>query len=259
MDDRRHACDFGKCPMPKTRPADVLGLTQFKAKVRDEGMSLEDGEAAMRVTNPRGEDPYQVDPELLDEPLELPDVDSLSTTQDTCPLTPQSITEAILFVGHPENEPISSRYIAALMRGVRPAEIDALIAELNASYKSEGSPLMIHSVGNGYRMGLSDEYMSLREAFLGKVKEAKLSQVAIDTLALIAYRQPITREELRSIYDAAAPRIVGQLVRRGVVSLTRSESDRGAPAVLRTTDRFLKLFGLRSLDDLPRDQDAEPE
>jgi segregation and condensation protein B len=245
--------------MPKTKPADELGLTQFKLKVRDEGMPLDDGEAAMRVTNPRGEDPYQTEPELLDEPLDLPLDESPSVARDACPLTPQSITEAILFVGHPENEPISSRYIAALMRGVRPAEIDALIVELNASYKADGSPLMIHSIGNGYRMGLSDDYVSLRDAFLGKVKEAKLSQVAIDTLALIAYRQPISREGLRDIYDAAAPRIVGQLVRRGLVSLTRSESDRSAPAVLRTTDRFLKLFGLRSLDDLPRDQDAEPE
>lgn len=245
--------------MPKPKPAAELGLERFQRDVRDAGVSLEDGEAAMRVTNPRGEDPYQDEPELLDEPLDLPTEGFAGPHQEICPLTPQSITEAILFVGHPDNEPISSRYIAALMRGVRPTEIDSLITELNAAYELDGSPLRVHAVGNGYRLGLSDNYMALRDAFLGKVKEAKLSQVAIDTLALIAYRQPITRESIREIYDAASPRIVGQLVRRGLVSLTRSESDRGAPAVLQTTDRFLQLFGLRSLDDLPRDEEEGPQ
>ncbi len=236
------------------RSPNNLGLSQFHHALDDHGVSLENDEEVMRVTNPRGADPYTNDPDPLEEPLELPNDSGSASDLDPCPLTPQSIMEAILFVGHPEGEPISSRYIAALMRGVRPAEIDAQIVELNASLREEGAPFVVESVGNGYRLTLSDEYMSLRECFYGKVKEAKLSQVAIDTLAIVAYRQPLTREDLSKLYDAATPRVVGQLVRRGVISLTR-DPERKTPPILRTTERFLQLFGLSSLDDLPRDQE----
>ena len=233
-----------------------LGLNAFQRQVGDQGMSLENAEDLMRVTNPRSVDPYQHEPDPGDEPLELPPEFGAGDGQDPCPLNPQSILEAILFVGHPENEPISPRYVAALMRGVRPAEIEDLVAELNAAYAAEHSPFTIEGVGNGYRLTLDDIYMSLRESFHGKVKEARLSQVAIDTLAVVAYRQPISWEELRKAYDEATPRIVAQLVRRGLVGLQRT-SERSGVAIYRTTPRFLEIFGLKSLDDLPRGQDAE--
>ena len=99
--------------------------------------------------------------------------------EDTA-VTPESIVEAILFVGHPQNEPVSARAIASYLRGVSPQEVDAFVAQLNQNYRDENAPYEIVSQGAGYRMSLRDEFHRLRESFYGRIRQAKLSQVAVD-------------------------------------------------------------------------------
>jgi segregation and condensation protein B len=96
----------------------------------------------------------------------------------------------------------------------------------------------------------------LRDQFYGRVKEARLSQAAIDVLALVAYHQPLTREGLDALRDKENGALLTQLVRRRLLQVERLAD---APQVkrYRTTDRFLAMFGLNSLEDLPRAQDLE--
>jgi segregation and condensation protein B len=173
-----------------------------------------------------------------------------------CPITPTSILEAILFVGHPENEPLASGQIAALMRGVRPAEIDELVRQLNASYAEEGCPYTIESNSGGYRMSLRPQYHSLREKFYGRIRRAKLSQSAIDVLAIVAYHQPVVRDQVDQLRDRPSGSILSQLVRRRLLQV-HWRHDHRRTAEYSTTDRFLELFGLDSLNALPRGQELD--
>ena len=122
-------------------------------------------------------------------------------------ITPRSILEAMLFVGHPTGESLTSERIAGLMRGVRPAEIDDLVKELNAEYAADGAAYEIRSVGPGYQLALRPQFGPLRDLFLGRIREARLSQAAIDILAIVAYHQPVTAAEIDRLAASRAGRL----------------------------------------------------
>lgn len=171
-------------------------------------------------------------------------------------VSPASILEAMLFVGSPDNRPLESKQIAALIRGVEPAEVDELVHGLNARYAQDNCPYAIVREGSGYRMVLREEFHRLRDKFYGRRRQVQLSQAAIEVLAVVAYNQPITAEELQTRRGTGSGAILSQLVRRGLLRFERAEK-KPRPARYFTTDRFLQLFNLRSLDELPRSQDLD--
>ncbi len=168
-----------------------------------------------------------------------------------CEITPRSILEAILFVGHPQSEPLSSQQIAGLMRGVTAEEVDELVRELNETYTAEFAPYRIQSQGAGYLLELREEFAPLREKFYGRIKEVRLTQGAIDVLAIVAYNQPITLPEIDRVRGRPSGGILSQLVRREILAYERAQ-EKGFKPTYRTTERFLDLYGLESLDDLPQ-------
>lgn len=179
-----------------------------------------------------------------------------AVAEDPCELSPTTILEALLFVGNASNDKLTAEKAASVMRGVKPDEIDDLVAQLNRKYEAEGCPYEIAAVGNTYRMSLRNEFRPLREKFYGKVREAKLSQPAIDVLSLVAYNQGATREEVDEMRNKPSGPILTQLVRR---RLLRMQPDPEEKRIKRytTTERFLQLFGLTSLDDLPQPQSLD--
>lgn len=172
-------------------------------------------------------------------------------SDDSCQVTPQSIVEAMLFVGNQDKQSLSSRQIAALMRGVSPREIDEVVRKLNEQYTADRSPYQIVSVGAGYRMTLRDEFSGLRDSFYGRFRQARLSKAAIEVLAIVAYNQPVTRKEVDDYRGKPSPALLVQLVRRQLLRIERPEENPRI-AIYWTTDRFLELFHLDSLDDLPQ-------
>ena len=173
---------------------------------------------------------------------------------DGCELGPRSILEAMLFVGNQQSEPLTAARAAELMRGVSPDEIADLVDELNRRYASNGCPYRITSEGPGYRLTLHPAFRAVRSKFYGRVREARLSQAALDVLAIVAYRQPITGDEVSKLRDSPSAHQLSQLVRRQLLRVERPPEKR-RPVVYRTTGRFLELFGLRSLEDLPESED----
>ncbi len=127
------------------------------------GLALDELSQALQSLFTGGDDPYSVPASPDDDPLlaaaNLADSDraasSLPVDESNCELGPRSILEALLFVGTPDNQPLSSTQLAGLMRGVSIPEVDELIAELNAGYRAANSPYRIESVGDGYRMALA--------------------------------------------------------------------------------------------------------
>lgn len=177
--------------------------------------------------------------------------------EDSCPISPRTILEAMLFVGDRDNRPLTPRRAAELMRDVAVEEIPPLVEELNRSYEARGAPYEIIGEGDGYRLAIRDELRSLRDRFHGRVREARLSQAAVDVLALVAYEQPVTGEKISRLRGRPSSHIVAHLVRRGLLRVERPASDRRTPHYS-TTERFLRLFNLESLDDLPRSEDDNP-
>ncbi|MDR0391477.1 MAG: SMC-Scp complex subunit ScpB [Planctomycetaceae bacterium] len=175
----------------------------------------------------------------------------------TVPVSPESIFEAMLFVGDRDNKPLLAEHVAGKMRNVQPYEIDEVVLSLNRKYDLAGSPYKIIEDGGGYRMVLRDEFNSIQEKFYGKIREARLSQGAIDTLAIIAYKQPITAEEIQMLRKQPSNALLAQLVRRGLIQIESETKNKKKKILYKTTQRFLKLFQLDSITDLPVTDDFD--
>ena len=183
--------------------------------------------------------------------------DSTGDEADSCPISPRTIFEAMLFVGNSDNRPLTPRQAAELMRDVGIDEIPALVDELNRRYESQGSPFHVVGEADGYRLTLRGGFQPVRDRFYGRIRETRLSQAAVDVLALVAYQQPISGEEVGRLRGKPSSHILTQLVRRGLLRIERPDPKSRSPHY-RTTDRFLSLFNLDSLDELPRSDDAGP-
>ncbi len=175
---------------------------------------------------------------------------------DACEITPRSILEAMLFVGSPHYKPLSADQAASLLRGVQREEVDSLVVELNREYAREGTAFEIVSEGAGYRLALRNKYRRVRDKFYGRVRQAKLSQSAIEVLSVVAYNQPVTTDQVNKFRAAPSGPILAQLVRRQLLRIERPESGPRNPLHF-TTDRFLQLFDLANLDDLPRSEELD--
>ncbi len=167
------------------------------------------------------------------------------------PIGPASILEAMLFVGDRENRPLTLARATELMRNVSETEALEALADLNERYWRDGAPYRIARDGDGFRMTLRPEFDALAARLVGgKTKEFKLTQTMIDVLALIAYRQPISLDEILETRNNATGAL-SQLVKRELVAREQRVVDKKKVAFYSTTPRFLRLFNLDSLDDLP--------
>ena len=177
--------------------------------------------------------------------------ESISENEDAVDLNPKIILEAMLFIGDRENRPLTAERAAEGMRNVSPTEIDTWVQELNRNYDRLGCPYHIVGDRGGYQMVLRPEFETIRGKFYGRVRETTLSQQAIDTLAIVAYRQPICAEDVQQLRKEPCASILSLLVRRGLLTIERETRNKKRVPVYRTTERFLELFRLDSLDELP--------
>ena len=194
------------------------------------------------------------------EPAETPEVEQPveKAAEDACPISPKTIVESILFVGHPENEPIPASAMAKLLRGVGDDEIAGIVDELNEDYDATDMPFHVAAEGEGFGLQLCEKFEEVREHFYGKMRQVRLSQLAIDVLAIVAYNQPVTREEVDKLLNNGVPsgRVLNQLVRRDLLTRQANEDNPKRKEFV-TTERFLELFDLRDLGDLPQSEDPE--
>jgi segregation and condensation protein B len=166
----------------------------------------------------------------------------------------QRILEALLFVG---GSPLTEERAAAAIRGLTPQQFTQAIEDLNRDYRRQGRPYAIHAREHGYVLTLRPRFKAVVEQLYGRTREARLTPQAIEVLSLVAYRQPTTKQEIDSIRGLESGGLLRQLVRRGLITVVQ----RGQPAqrdvAYGTTPRFLELFKLSGLDDLPQTQDLQ--
>ena len=132
-----------------------------------------------------------------------------------------------------------------------------VVDELNERYARSGSSLRVQAWGGGYQMATAPEVSPFLQALLAKPETVKLSRSLMETLAILCYRQPVTKPELDFIRGVDCGYAVRKLTDLGLVDIVGRSDSLGRPMLYGTTDRFLEAFGLDSLDDLPSLRDIE--
>ena len=145
-------------------------------------------------------------------------------------------------------EPISGAELAEIL-GVSPAELEELCAELAAAFGGRG--VQLTRVAGGYQVATRPEYGPF-VAKLHKPERFRLSRAALETLAIIAYKQPVTRPEVEAVRGVNSDSAIDTLAQYQLVCEAGRKETPGRPVLYRTTDSFLGHFGLNSVADLPR-------
>ena len=158
-----------------------------------------------------------------------------------------AILEAVLFV---TEEPLALAKLQEILGDATAEETSGTIRALALRMEEEGRGLLVQEVAGGFRLSTKPEVhpwvMKLQQ-----VKPAKLSRAALETLAIIAYRQPITRAEVEAVRGVAIDGVLKTLLERELVRMLGRKPDAGRPMLYGTTIQFLEHFGLRELTDLP--------
>lgn len=129
--------------------------------------------------------------------------------------------------------------------------IEALAARLNEDLEASGRPARAERLAGGYRLMVSPEFGSVVAAFDRNRQSTKLSRASIETLSIIAYRQPMTRAQVEAIRGVACGEVLRSLLERKLIAIKGRAEEVGRPILYGTTPQFLELFGLASLKDLP--------
>jgi segregation and condensation protein B len=154
--------------------------------------------------------------------------------------------EAVLLV---VDEPVPAMTLAQVLE--RPAaEVTAALENLAARYASEERGFDLREVAGGWRFYTREEYASVVERFLLDGQQARLTQAALETLAVVAYRQPVSRSRVAAVRGVNVDGVMRTLVTRGLVEEAGTDPESGA-ILYRTTSYFLERLGLRGLDELP--------
>lgn len=172
-----------------------------------------------------------------------------------------NVIEALIFSS---DEPLNYNEIIRAIKGIdgeeteiTPADIDNVITELNGKYESAGIPFKIVGVAKGYLFATREEYAKYVGFLSSEKTKRRLSQQALETLAIIAYKQPITKPELEIIRGVNSDYILNTLLEKKLITITGRTETIGRPLLYGTTDEFLKYFGLFNLSDLPKPREIE--
>lgn len=160
----------------------------------------------------------------------------------------KAIIEALLFVSE---KPLLIEQIHRVTSDADPTGIRAILEELKTEYANSGRGMSIVEVAGGFQMVTSQDLCIFLKKFYQKAPE-RLSLPALETLSIIAYKQPITRMEIESIRGVDVSGIVKGLVGKGLLRTAGRKKAPGRPYAYVTTRLFLEYFGLRSLEELPK-------
>jgi segregation and condensation protein B len=129
---------------------------------------------------------------------------------------------------------------------------DELVDDINTDLERTDRPFRIVKIAGGYQFATTPQHGSLVQRLLKARNRKRLTQAALETLAIIAYRQPITKGEVDAIRGVNAGEVVNSLAEKGLVAMVGRSEQLGKPLLYGTTEEFLRLFGLGSLSDLPK-------
>ncbi|MDD5449568.1 MAG: SMC-Scp complex subunit ScpB [Candidatus Omnitrophica bacterium] len=159
------------------------------------------------------------------------------------------IIEALLFA---TNKPVPINDMARAIEDIDAALIRDLLEELNKEYESQNRSFSVAEIAGGFQLVADAYYAPWIKKLLNKEKTQRLSMPALETLAIIAYKQPITRSEIETVRGVNIDGVIESLLEKNLIKTSGRREAPGRPFVYTVTDEFLSHFGLRSLEDLPK-------
>ena len=165
------------------------------------------------------------------------------------------IIEAILFVA---GEPVQLAAIAHAME-ITEIEVVSAVEELESDYDYQRRGICLKRFGSHVQLSTRADYAPYIEKLLQPIQKQSLSQAALETLAVVAYKQPVTKLDIESVRGVKCDYSVQSLVNKGLIEEVGRKETLGRPILYGTTDTFLSHFGLRSLEDLPKPPEAESD
>ncbi|MGM0366189.1 MAG: SMC-Scp complex subunit ScpB [Actinomycetota bacterium] len=163
--------------------------------------------------------------------------------------------EGILFISE---KPVTIKEIAEAL-DIGPKKIEGIISNLQQEYIDSNRGFVIRKVAGGYRFYSNPAISENIKGFVKSNIRSYLSQAALETLAIVAYRQPVTRTQIAEIRGVRTDSVVITLVEKGLLKEAGKLKEPGNPIIYKTTDRFLELLGINSLDQLPPLENIDDE
>ena len=179
--------------------------------------------------------------------------DVVSPPDSEQPPTVESVIEAVLFA---TDEPLPEGKLAGIVETTG-KQVRESVESLNAKYLANNNAFRIEQIAGGYQMLTLPIYNSWLKKMLRVRSDNKLSPAAMETLAIIAYKQPIIRADIEAVRGVAVGEVIRSLMYKGLVKIAGRAEILGRPMLYGTTKKFLEVFGLNSLKDLPKAEDLK--
>jgi segregation and condensation protein B len=165
-----------------------------------------------------------------------------------------AIIEALILASP---EPLATRKITDVCEDVTPSQVTRTVAELNNRYMEMGASFRIREIAGGYQFYITPEFSGYVDDLLTRHRKLRLTRAALETLAIIAYRQPVTKTDIEHIRGVASDGVVQNLLEKKLITIKGRADSPGRALQYASTDEFLKMFGLNSLEDLPQMSEIE--
>lgn len=166
-----------------------------------------------------------------------------------------AMVEAALFAA---DEPLTAKRLAAVAGLADAAEARRLVRKLHALYEKDGTAFQVEELAGGFQLLTRAEYHAWLVRLRRTAHELRLSPAGLETLAIIAYRQPVTRADVEAIRGVQCSELLRQLMEKGLIRLAGRHDSLGRPVLYATTRKFLQVFGLKSLKELPLADQLRP-
>jgi len=189
--------------------------------------------------------------DLLDSAAQTDESDSVTEPE----ITTEAVVEAVLFAA---DEPVTARKLAEIVATGGTSPIKEHIARLNQKYQQMNCSFRIEAIAGGFQVLTLEQFNPWLRKLIKVRSETKLSSAGLETLAIIAYKQPILRIDVEAIRGVAAGEMIRQLCEKGLVKIVGRAEELGRPLLYGTTKRFLEVFGLGSLKELPKAEELKP-
>lgn len=162
--------------------------------------------------------------------------------------------ECLIFIAQQpvRREDIRYNLENALQVSIEPEEVDDALLRLQEKYLDENFAIEIVEVAEGFQFVTKGAYHHIAGQYLKQLTKKRLSKVALETLAIIAYRQPVSRAEIEQIRGVNADYAIDKLLEKELIEITGRSTGPGKPLLYSTSAKFMDHFGLRSMDDLPQ-------
>ncbi|MEW6409661.1 MAG: SMC-Scp complex subunit ScpB, partial [Nitrospirota bacterium] len=167
----------------------------------------------------------------------------------------KAVVETLLFLS---DEPLSAGKMAEVFDGVGPEKIKIALEQLKKEYDERNGGIQIVEIAEGYRMITKPEYSDWIKRFYHLKVSSRLSKAALETLAIIAYKQPIVRAEMEAIRGVNVDGVLKTLIERRLIKVLGRKNIPGRPLMYGTTREFLQYFGLKDLSELPTPKEFTP-